>query len=341
MRRAITSVKQGDGLGLAVAQCVRGLMDRAAISVLINNYNYGRFLGRAIDSALAQREPDVEVVVVDDGSSDESRSVLEAYGDRIRVLFQQNKGQAAAINAAVGSSTGEILCFLDADDWWAPTKLTAVAKAFREDMDLSLVYHRLQPVLSDGTPAMKSIPRTLCSGDLSQQLSRSAGWWPFPMTSAIAVRRSAWDAAGDIPEDFRISADAWLVGIYPFLGSVAALRDPLGFYRIHNNNWFRQSDNAATLRKRMAHWRVTLDATNRFLFTHGLAERLRLADHHPYQVAAAMLEGADTLTRLKLGLDGLFFPGEPNLLRRTRNALRTVRELPRPGVGMGLAEPEK
>jgi glycosyltransferase involved in cell wall biosynthesis len=316
-------------------------MKRAAISVLINNYNYGRFVGRAIDSALAQQASEVEVVVVDDGSNDQSRAIIEAYGDRIKVLFQQNKGQAAAINAAVHSSRGEILCFLDADDWWAPTKLSATAAAFHADADLSLVYHRLQPVLSDGTPAMKSIPRTLCSGDLSKQLSRSAGWWPFPMTSAIAVRRSAWDAAGDIPDDFRISADAWLVSVYPFLGHVAALPEPLGYYRIHNNNWFRPSDDAAMLQRRMTHWRATLDATNRFLFTNGMAERLRLADHHPYQVASATLEGADTLARLKLGLDGLFFPGEPNLLRRTRNALRTMRKLPRLGLGLGLAEPGK
>ena len=105
-------------------------MDRAAISVLINNYNYGRFVGRAIDSALGQQAVDVEIVVVDDGSSDQSPAILEAYGDRVKVLFQKNRGQAAAINTAVHSSSGEILCFLDADDWWAPTKLSAIAKAF-------------------------------------------------------------------------------------------------------------------------------------------------------------------------------------------------------------------
>jgi glycosyltransferase involved in cell wall biosynthesis len=316
-------------------------MDRAAISVLINNYNYGRFVGRAIDSALGQQAVDVEIVVVDDGSSDQSPAILEAYGDRVKVLFQKNRGQAAAINTAVHSSSGEILCFLDADDWWAPTKLSAIAKAFKADAQLSLAYHRLQPVLSDGSPTMRPIPRTLCAGNLAPRLMRSAGWWPFPMTSAVAVRRSAWDTAGDIPEDFRISADAWLVGIYPFLGSVAALPESHGFYRIHSNNWYRQSVDAAMLRKRMAHWRATLDATNRFLLTRGLGERLYLTDHHPYQVASAMLEGADMFTRLRLGMDGVFFAGEPNLLRRLRDAWRVTRTLPGPGVGAGLAEPEQ
>jgi glycosyltransferase involved in cell wall biosynthesis len=316
-------------------------MDRTAISVLINNYNYGQFVGRAIDSALSQQARNVEVIVVDDGSSDQSRTVLEAYSDRVKVLYQKNKGQAAAMNAAVHSSSGEILCFLDADDWWAPGKLTAISAAFRADPEASLAYHRLQPALSDGSPTLKPIPRTLCSGKLLPRLARSAGWWPFPMTSAIAVRRSAWDAAGDIPEDFRISADAWLVGIYPFLGNVAALPRALGCYRIHNNTWYRQSDDAAMVRKRMGHWCATVDATNRFLSTHGFTERLRLDDHHPYQAASAMLSGADMFTRLNLGIKGLLFAGEPNLLRRMRNALRTVRDLPRLGMDVALSESGK
>ncbi|MBY5766558.1 glycosyltransferase [Rhizobium leguminosarum] len=313
-------------------------MERPTISVLINNYNYGRFVARAIDSALSQQASNVEIIVVDDGSSDESRSVLEVYDNRVKLLFQENQGQAAAMNAAVKSSSGDILCFLDADDWWAPGKLAATAAAFHSNPRASLVYHRLQPTQTDGSPAFKPIPRTLCSGNLSPLLARSAGWWPFPMTSAIAVRRSAWDAAGDIPEQFRMSADAWLTGIHPFLGSVVALSDPLGFYRIHNNNWYRPVDDAAMLRRRMAHWQATVEATNRFLSAHDLAGRLRLTDHYPYRVASARLQGADTRTRFRLAVEGLFFAGEPNLLRRTRDALRTACDLPRLGQDVGVSE---
>ncbi|MDK4736836.1 glycosyltransferase [Rhizobium sp. CNPSo 3490] len=313
-------------------------MERPTISVLINNYNYGCFLSRSIDSALRQRASDAEIIVVDDGSSDQSRSVLEGYDKQVKVLFQENQGQAAAINAAVKASSGDILCFLDADDWWAPGKLSATAAAFQSNPHASLVYHRLQPTQTDGSTAFKPIPRTLCSGDLSPRLARSAGWWPFPMTSAIAVRRSAWNAAGDIPEQFRISADAWLTGTYPFLGDVVALPDSLGFYRIHNNNWYRPVDDAAMLRKRMAHWRTVVDATNQFLSAHGLAGRLRLTDHFPYRVASARLEGADARTRFRLGVEGLFFAGEPNLLRRMREALRTARDLPRRGQAVSLSE---
>jgi glycosyltransferase involved in cell wall biosynthesis len=316
-------------------------MKRPLISVLINNHNYGRFVGRAIDSALGQQAPDVEIIIVDDGSSDLSRAVLETYSTRLKLLFQENQGQAAAINAAVKLSSGEILCFLDADDWWAPGKISAMAAAFHSHPQASLVYHRLQPMLTDGSSSPKPIPRTLCSGDLSPRLTRSAGWWPFPMTSAIAVRRSAWDAAGDIPEQFRISADAWLTGIYPFLGSVVALPEALGFYRIHDNNWYRPIDDAAMLRKRIAHWQASVEATNRFLSARHLPGRLRLTDHYPYKVASARLAGVDTYTRLKLAAEGLFFAGEPNLLRRMRDTLRTARDLPRLGRDVALSEAAK
>lgn len=316
-------------------------MERTTISVLVNNYNYGRYVDRAIDSALAQQMSDVEIIVVDDGSSDNSRSVLEVYGDRVKVIFQANQGQAAAINNAVRASVGDILCFLDADDWWAPGKLSAVAAAFRANPKASLVYHRLQPAQADGSSTSRPIPRSLCSGNLAQRLAKSAGWWPFPMTSAISVRRTAWEKAGNIPEQFRISADAWLVGIYPFLGNVAALPDTLGFYRIHNNSWYRKADDAAMLRKRMAHWQATVEATNRFLSAHALPERLRLTDHYPYRIAAATLDGVAARDRLQLAVEGLAFAGEPNLARRMRDALRSAYNLPRLAQDAGLSESAK
>jgi glycosyltransferase involved in cell wall biosynthesis len=302
--------------------------DPVTVSVLINNHNYGRFVGRAIESVIAQEGAEAEVIVVDDGSTDDSASVLRGYGDRIEVVFQQNRGQAAAINAAVRVSHGTVLCFLDADDWWAPNKLARIVEAFRKDANVSLVYHRLQPMLMEDTPTLKPLPRSLCSGDLTQRLVGTAGWWPFPLTSAIAVRRRYWDMAGTIPEQFRISADSWLTGIYPFLGRVSALPEALGYYRIHNNSWFRHDDDAGMLHRRMVHWEATVGTINRYLNSRGRPEELSLADHHPYHVAAARLSGASLSRRLRLAANGFSFAGEPNLLRRVRDALRLLRDLP-------------
>jgi glycosyltransferase involved in cell wall biosynthesis len=310
-------------------------------SLLINNYNYGRFVGRAVASALLQDYGRTEVIVVDDGSLDGSRAVLESFRDRANIICQANGGQAAAINAAVRASRGEILCFLDADDWWAPEKVTAIVDAFAKDPGAVLAYHRLQPVALDGSAAMKPIPRTLCAGDLSGLMSRSGGWWPFPMTSAVSVRRAAWDEAGDIPARLRISADAWLVGVYPLLGRVASLPDSLGSYRIHQNNWYRDSDDAAMLRRRMQHWRETVELTNAFLDRRGETARLRLDDHLPHRLAAARLDGAGWVERAILLAEALRFSGEPDLLRRWRNAVRESLSLRQLAPDAGLAEASK
>ena len=84
-------------------------------SIVISNYNYGRYLPDAIDSALAQTYADTEVIVVDDGSTDDSRRIIEAYRDRIVAIFKANGGQASALNAGFAASGGEVIVFLDAD----------------------------------------------------------------------------------------------------------------------------------------------------------------------------------------------------------------------------------
>ena len=118
------------------AELDRNMIAEPEVSVLINNYNYGAFLPRAIDTALGQDGVRAEVIVVDDGSTDDSADIIRGYGDRIRPIFQQNGGQASAINAGVAAARAPVLTFLDADDWWAPDKLALVLKA----MPVGIVY---------------------------------------------------------------------------------------------------------------------------------------------------------------------------------------------------------
>ena len=309
------------------------------VSVIINNYNYGDFVSRAVESVLAQEGPAPEIVVVDDGSTDRSRSVLEAYRGRVTLVLQENAGQAAAINAGVSASSGDILCFLDSDDWWAPAKVAAVSAAMAAAPEAVLLYHRLRLTDGLGQPIRGEVPRSLLAGDLSPRLLRTAGCWPFPVTSAIAVRRSALQAAGPIPSGLRISADAWLVGVLPFLGEVAALPRTLGFYRLHDaNNWYRHVETAGSLRKKMRHWETSVRMTNSFLEAHGDATLLRLEDHFPYRLASATLSGATLADRLALARAGLRFAGEPNLARRLRDVLRDVSRLPAPGRGLAATD---
>src|SRR5262245_57305107 len=101
------------------------------ISILINNYNYARFLREAIDSALAQSYPHAEIVVVDDGATDGSREVIASYGSALTVVVKENGGQASAFNAGVTASRGDILCVLDSDDYFHPNKIARIAEACR------------------------------------------------------------------------------------------------------------------------------------------------------------------------------------------------------------------
>jgi glycosyltransferase involved in cell wall biosynthesis len=96
-------------------------------SIVIGNYNYARFLSAAVESALSQTYRDVEVIVVDDGSTDESRSILHRYKDRVRIVLQENGGRAAVFNSGFRVSSGDIVLFLDSDDLLIPHAIEAVA----------------------------------------------------------------------------------------------------------------------------------------------------------------------------------------------------------------------
>src|ERR1700733_6356835 len=96
------------------------------VTILINNYNYGRYLSKAIESALAQNYSDFEIIVVDDGSTDESREVIARYAGKIKPVLKLNGGQASAFNAGYAASRGDIICLLDSDDWFLPGKVGAV-----------------------------------------------------------------------------------------------------------------------------------------------------------------------------------------------------------------------
>src|SRR5688500_10169891 len=114
-------------------------------SVIINNYNYGRYLGAAIDSALAQTYPHTEVVVVDDGSTDDSRQVIAGYGERVVPVLKENGGQASAFNAGFAASRGDVVLFLDADDLLLPGAVAA-AVAHLADPEVVKVHWPLRVI---------------------------------------------------------------------------------------------------------------------------------------------------------------------------------------------------
>ena len=261
------------------------------VTVLITNYNYAQFLGHAIDSVLAQRYPGVQVLVVDDGSTDRSRDVIAGYGDRITSIMQTNAGQGAAINRGIDASAGEVVCFLDADDAFLPGKVERVVAEF-SDPAVQLVYHQLQPVEADGIgPIGKPIPRAVWRGNIRTKVERSGGWWPRPTTSGLAFRRSFLDRVSPVPTDIRVSwTDTYLAGLAPFAGKVAGIREPLGILRLHGANaWSRgaishRSDASRLSETRRDQYEAEFHALETSLREKlGIEPALSLADHLRFQ----------------------------------------------------------
>src|SRR3954452_11903048 len=102
-------------------------------SIIIDNFNYGRFLREAIESALRQAYAPLEVIVVDDGSTDGSREIIASYGDRIIPVLKENGGQASPFNPGFRASRGAVVCFLDADDALAPTVVEKALPVFDDE----------------------------------------------------------------------------------------------------------------------------------------------------------------------------------------------------------------
>jgi hypothetical protein len=225
------------------------------VSIVVNNFNYARFLRRAIDSALAQTAPGTEVVVVDDASTDGSRELIRSYGDRVRaVLQEQNGGQAAALNAGFATSTGRIVIFLDADDWLYPEAAARAAEAFQDGV--AIAQYRLHLVDGDEQVVDLYPPAQTAfdSGDVVPKLL-ATGRYEGTVTSGIAYAREALARVLPIPaEPFRIGADGYLVSTVPFYGKVASLETPLGAYRVHGgNHWVTASMQAKKYQRALLH----------------------------------------------------------------------------------------
>jgi glycosyltransferase involved in cell wall biosynthesis len=221
------------------------------VSIVVNNYNYARFLTECIDSALHQTYAAVEVVVVDDGSTDESRDVIRNYGARINAVFKNNGGQGSAINAGFAASTGSIVIFLDADDALAPDAVERVVRAWNPCV--ARLQYRLNCVNEQGEPLGTSVGP---NDGLRRLGSAGVLLGPFAMaspTSGNAFSRRALERILPMPEtDWKICADAYLSTMSSLFGEVVSITDALGIYRQHQSNNFSARENLETLRTMLA-----------------------------------------------------------------------------------------
>jgi glycosyltransferase involved in cell wall biosynthesis len=218
------------------------LSKRPRVSILISNYNYGAYLGDAIESALQQTYDKLEVIICDDGSTDDSRRILERYRSldrRIRVVYQSNAGQSLALNAAFHQSTGHIICLLDADDVFMPGKVWRVVEAFNAAPDAGLVVNRML-IVDKNRKRLGEIPflHQLPSGWQGPFLSLDAPHFlaAIPPSSGLSLHRSVAEAIFPLPSDLTANSDGVIQVLAPMMTPIVALRPPLSEYRIHGRN---------------------------------------------------------------------------------------------------------
>ncbi len=222
------------------------------ISIIINNYNYARFLPQAIDSALTQTYSRTEVIVVDDGSTDHTRQVIEAYEDRVMALYKKNGGQPSALNLGFSCCQGEIVIFLDADDRLRPEVAQVVADAFRANPGTVKVQYRMEVIDAQGMPNgfYKPAPGITASSGLIQQETLA---FPFDLrwlpTSGNAFSATMLREIMPIPEDEygQAGADWYLVHMASLFGPVIFIDRVLACYRVHGANSYDVPDSAFNL----------------------------------------------------------------------------------------------
>ncbi len=175
------------------------------VSTVITSYNKGPYLAEAIESALGQDYEPQEIIVVDDGSTDNTREVAEAFGKRIRYCFQTNRGPAAAKNRGIELGTGEYVAFLDGDDRWRPGKLAPQIALLDKDASVGVVYGPAATISSEDaeSPRRRSRLGDFCRGRILDELIVRNF---IPFSSAI-VRRRCVAEAGMLDESERVADD--------------------------------------------------------------------------------------------------------------------------------------
>lgn len=210
-----------------------------SISIIINNYNYGRFLGQAIDSVRSQTLAPLEIIVVDDGSTDNSLEIASSYGSDITLLQKANGGQGSACNTGFAAAKGEWIWFLDADDYLLPDAVERVTKLIAPE--LSKIHGKLKCVNEHRVDLNKLIPDDELSEGIVLDELYIRGMYTWPPGSGNIYPRKFLEKCMPMPEEkFRLFADLYLSTHAAFYGPVAATHDPIACYRLHTNNNFNR-----------------------------------------------------------------------------------------------------
>jgi glycosyltransferase involved in cell wall biosynthesis len=206
------------------------------VSIIIDNYNYGRFVADAINGALEQTYRNCEVIVVDDGSQDDSQEVISRFAGRIQTIFKRNGGQASAFNAAFAKSSGDVICFLDADDVFLPLKVERVMEGMAS-CPQGWCFHHVQWTDRHFSP-IPTPPISLGTGRYDFRAALLSGKCRFapPATSGLAFARTLLNRIMPIPESISNGSDNYLKLSALALEPGYFIEDQYSLQRIHGQN---------------------------------------------------------------------------------------------------------
>lgn len=213
-----------------------------SVAVVVPAYNYGRFIADAIRSVLDQTRPPSEIIVVDDGSTDETAAVVRGFGDALMYIRQDNAGVGAARNRGVSESTSELISFLDADDTWEPTNLEKQIARFESDEEIGIVHCAMREF--DGETG-----ETNCfymeGGE--DGVADNLLLWEGPVIvgpgGAVTVSRKAFDQVGGFDTRMKVGEDWDFCYRVARLFKIAFVAEPLVNYRNHNAAAHRNVEN--------------------------------------------------------------------------------------------------
>jgi glycosyltransferase involved in cell wall biosynthesis len=203
-----------------------------SISVVICNYNYAIFVEDSIESVLQQEVAPYEIIVVDDGSTDDSREKIQKFSNRVQIIYKENEGQCSAYNTGIARAKGDFILLLDSDDKLLPCAIGLIQRHL--DHDTSKVQFRLRLINRDGKEIGMPIPRAIKSFD-ALRLARMGLEYPSPPASGNAYRRDFVQSLLPIPVDKvdKYGADFFLIYAAPYFGKIVNISEILGEYRLH------------------------------------------------------------------------------------------------------------
>ena len=245
------------------------MLKKPLVSILINNYNYASFLDNAIKSTLEQTYSNIEVIVVDDGSTDNSREVIASYEDKIVAVLQENGGQASAFNAGFLASKGEYIFLLDSDDYMLPSKAAEIANIFNNNPEADWCFHRQKLVNTKGESISNEDDDCELKPDRMYDLrkimpkggnySRYLPSYGIPATSALCFRRRLLAKILPMPEtELKILSDNYIKELALALSPGYITSQQLTMQTIHGQNAYtHRLDNsqiAALIFLQTAYW---------------------------------------------------------------------------------------